>query len=945
MYPMTAPAVSTVSVGSRQSYLAIIRSFLAAVPEWSTVEEIAAAAAEIIHRELGCSRVAVVQPHPAAGAPSPLAVAGAGILDYSAGSRGEQVTPIRSRGSICGAIHLDTEQSGGLAPEAMEVIEILAAQIGAAMEKVKSSALAKGQAEERERRYREVSTLCSLSEDLANAGDLSRTLQRVADGTAAVMDCEMVIVLLLQPGGQTLEIVAEAGTLHGGLGRVVPVEGSMAGWVTRHARPRSTMSAANEPDSYSPADEDLGIHDALIVPLTTGGETFGALAVVNRAAEGAYTPDEVDLLSRLAGHAAAAIESSRLVERLRRQVAESAALAEVGRAVTSTLALNDVLSLLAREAGALTDAHSTSVVLVTDDPEWMVAGATTGALASDVGKRFSTREGLVGSVIHSGETLVTASASDDPRCQPHSYRHGPTAVVPFKIAGQVRGALLVARAEGAACLLNEDVDALRKLAAYAAVAIENARLHAEAERLLDQARSRVDILSALLETGNRLRLELDLASLLQTICVAIRDSLGWNYVALSLRDYEAGTSRLVAAAGLDPEKTREILSSPPLPISKSVITRDEFRISNSYYVDHISLEKLRTTHRVFDTSAPRDVAEGEWHPHDVLNIPIVLRGKILGFILPDDPQNRRQPTLETVQALELFANQAAIAIDNARLFQAQKETADALRTQAAELERAYAELRASQDQLLISQKMAALGRITAGIAHEINSPLGGILNSLQLARSYTDEYRNSVGDPEVTPQDHFGIAADLDETLNLAEGATRKVAQFVRSIKGQTRGGDTNESRVFDPAEELETTLTLLHHELRNRGITLHKETEPGLRLSGDPSKFSLVVQNLLTNAIDAYEGRRGEVWLRLHARADAVRLQVEDRGCGIPDSIRGRIFDYLFTTKEVGRGTGLGLSIVHSIVSAFGGSIDVQSRIGVGTTLSIDLPVFSASV
>jgi signal transduction histidine kinase len=331
----------------------------------------------------------------------------------------------------------------------------------------------------------------------------------------------------------------------------------------------------------------------------------------------------------------------------------------------------------------------------------------------------------------------------------------------------------------------------------------------------------------------------------------------------------------------------------------------------------------------------------DWRQQDMLAVPIELRGTILGIISPDAPIGGRRPKVEDVQALELFANQAAVAIENARLYQEQRRTAEMLRSRSEELERANAEIRASQEQLLVSEKMAALGRVTAGIAHEINSPLGGILNNLQMARSYAEEYHASAGDPEVTAADHRAIAQDLVDTLKLAEQSTRKVGQFVRTIKDQTRAVSPRGKERFDPAAEVEATLTLLSHTVRAQGLTLHTEMEPGLSLHGDPGKFALVVQNLLSNALDAYDGRPGEIWLRLSRRSGTLLLEVEDRGSGIPEEIRGRIFDYLFTTKDVGKGTGLGLSIVHSVVTThFEGEIQLETLVGRGSTFRVRLPL-----
>jgi signal transduction histidine kinase len=188
-----------------------------------------------------------------------------------------------------------------------------------------------------------------------------------------------------------------------------------------------------------------------------------------------------------------------------------------------------------------------------------------------------------------------------------------------------------------------------------------------------------------------------------------------------------------------------------------------------------------------------------------------------------------------------------------------------------------------------------------------------------------------------------GIADDLLESLHLAEEATRRVGQFVRTIKGQTR---MEEERVapFDPAEAVHSTLNLLEHDRADARVSLDSELASGIELRGDPNKFAVVVQNLVSNAIDSYEGAEGSVTVRLSATGEAVILEVEDRGSGIPEEVRPRIFDYLFTTKDIGQGTGLGLSLVHSIVtSTFHGTIDYRTEVGAGTTFVVTIPIPTA--
>jgi signal transduction histidine kinase len=284
-----------------------------------------------------------------------------------------------------------------------------------------------------------------------------------------------------------------------------------------------------------------------------------------------------------------------------------------------------------------------------------------------------------------------------------------------------------------------------------------------------------------------------------------------------------------------------------------------------------------------------------------------------------------------------LASYAAIALHNAGLHQR-------LASKAAELQRSNAELKASQDQLVVSEKMAALGRVTAGVAHEINSPLGDALNALRLIRSYAEEYGYSLDDPEVGVDDHREIARDILTALSLAEAGVTKATRFVRRIEAQTRTGEERQL-VFSAAEEVEATVRLLELELMERGITLITEVDPAAALLGDPGRFALVVQNLVSNAADSYEDRPGAVYIRLRSEEERVVLEVEDRGSGIPEELRGRVFDYLFTTKEMGRGTGLGLSIVHSVVTThFLGEVGFTSRPGEGTVFTVHIPRCPAS-
>jgi signal transduction histidine kinase len=242
--------------------------------------------------------------------------------------------------------------------------------------------------------------------------------------------------------------------------------------------------------------------------------------------------------------------------------------------------------------------------------------------------------------------------------------------------------------------------------------------------------------------------------------------------------------------------------------------------------------------------------------------------------------------------------------------------------------------------LLISEKMASLGRLTAGIAHEMNTPLAATRAALKELTELTAEYVSSTGDAQVTPADHLEIAAEMQRSIDLATRAADRAASFVRSVKFQTRDLQPSERQQFDAVATIRDALLLLSYDVRKNGCSLSFEpSHERIQLYGSPTQLGQVITNLVTNAIDACVAKGGgPITVRLTRLGQAVSLQVTDQGCGIPPDNLRRIFDPMFTTKPLGRGTGLGLSIVHDVVTGeFGGTIHVDSEVGKGTAFTID--------
>lgn len=344
-----------------------------------------------------------------------------------------------------------------------------------------------------------------------------------------------------------------------------------------------------------------------------------------------------------------------------------------------------------------------------------------------------------------------------------------------------------------------------------------------------------------------------------------------------------------------------------------------------------------------------------------LLLPLRVRGGLSGFIVLGPKKSGTLFTLDDLDFLHTFANQVSVAIVNAVSYRKIEElnvgleqkvtqrtqelatTNQELASSLGELERAYHELQRSQENLVRAEKMAALGRLTAGIAHEVNTPLGASLNSLKMIEELVTEYRSSIGDASVTDDDHRELATELYESVENVAKWTSKAAGYIRSIKSHTRNLDAVQERAFELPQLIDDTRMLLSHRLRLSSCTVTMDCPPSLMLYGDPGKLGQVLTNLITNAIDAYEDHGnadGRIAVEVRATDDEVVVAVQDFGSGIATEHLDRIFEELFTTKPPGKGTGLGLSISRDIMSdCFGGSIEVASTPRVGSRFSVRIP------
>jgi signal transduction histidine kinase len=290
--------------------------------------------------------------------------------------------------------------------------------------------------------------------------------------------------------------------------------------------------------------------------------------------------------------------------------------------------------------------------------------------------------------------------------------------------------------------------------------------------------------------------------------------------------------------------------------------------------------------------------------------------------------------------LRAVAHQAAIALANAQSYEALVELNASLearvRERTAQLEAAYEELKAAETHLVQSEKMASLGRLVAGVAHEINNPVSFISSSVAPLRRRLE--RAATAPPTDIPR----LLAEAREIIDImARGAERTTA-IVRDLRSFSRLGEAVRKPV-DLQDCIEVTLRLLESRWRDR-LTIHRDYDDALpQVECDPGQVNQVFMNLLANACDAAPAG-GNIWVSTRLRGADTCVTIRDDGPGIPPERLGRIFEPFFTTKDVGSGTGLGLAIAHGIVASHGGRIEVDSTSGAGATFTVILPAGAAA-
>ncbi|WP_375307868.1 GAF domain-containing protein [Bradyrhizobium sp. A11] len=630
-----------------------------------------------------------------------------------------------------------------------------------------------------------------------------------------------------------------------------------------------------------------------------------------------------------------AAENARLRSELAIARDRQSASAEILRNIAASPSdARPVFAAIASSSKRLLGGFSATVLQFIGDELHLVAYTPTSPEADEGLKASFPRkitEFPTFALVRGGETIQfpDSEADDVPELNRELARlRGFRSVLfmPLMNRGTPVGMISVTRAEPGA-FAPDLVQLLQTFADQAVIAIENARLFNETKAALERQTATADILKVMAASPS------DVQPVFDAIAANANRLIGGFSTAV-LR-YVDGAAHLAAFTPTDPAGDRVLQASFPVPFAR---------------FPPYGLVANGTAAQLPDTElepAARDIARARGY-RSMLFAPLMSEGAAIGIIIAT---RRATGTFAEhhVRLLQTFADQAVIAIKNVSLF-----NEVARRTE--ELARSLEDLRAAQDRLVQTEKLASLGQLTAGIAHEIKNPLNFVNNFASLSAELTDEL-NEVLAPVALADD---VRADVDELTGLLKDNLGRIVQhgrradsIVKNMLLHSREGG-GEQRLSDINAVVEESLNLAYHGARAEqpqfDVTLERDLDPAAG-SADlfPQEITRVLLNLIGNGFHAVAKRKAEseaagyepvVTAATRDRGDQVEIRIRDNGTGIPDEVKEKMFDPFFTTKPAGEGTGLGLSMSHDIVvKQHGGTIEVATKPGAFTEFTIRLP------
>jgi GAF domain-containing protein len=709
-----------------------------------------------------------------------------------------------------------------------------------------------------------------------------------------------------------------------------------------HVTDLKAEEAYTEGDPLRVATVDLaGPRTYLGVPMLKENNLLGAITIYRQEVK-PFTDKQIELLTNFARQAVIAIENTRLLNELRESLQQQTATADVLRIISSSPdELGPVFNTMIENATRLCGAEVGTFALY--DGSGFRGAAVYGHSEryADVVTRFHRAPPGTGlgrleetrQTIQVADVAAEGTYEETRRLNPDFGRVRTALYVPIVKERDLIGAFMIYRHE-VRPFTDKQVALVENFAAQAVIAIENARLLAELRESLQQQTATADVLKVIS------RSTFDLQAVLQTLVESAARLCDADKATITRQ--KDGVFFRAEAYGFSPEFNEYVRTIPVEPGRGTVLGRALLE-GTIVHIPDVQADPEYTFVEAQKLGGFRTM----------LGVPMLREGIPVG-VLALTRSEVRPFTEKQIELVSTFADQAAIAIENVRLF-------ESVEARTRELAKLLDDLRTAQGRLVQTEKLASLGQLTAGIAHEIKNPLNFINNFSAVSVELIDELLEALASVHLDSK----LRAEINELADMLQGNLAKVVQhgkradsIVKNMLLHSRQ-DSGEHRLVDINALVEESLNLAYHgaraEKQGFNITLERAFDPA---AGDvdlfPQEITRVLLNLISNGFYAATKRKTEVnggdyepTLSATTRSlgDGVEIRIRDNGTGIPPEVREKMFNPFFTTKPAGEGTGLGLSLSHDIiVKQHGGAIEVDTKPGEFTEFRIFLPRRAAS-
>jgi signal transduction histidine kinase/putative methionine-R-sulfoxide reductase with GAF domain len=643
-------------------------------------------------------------------------------------------------------------------------------------------------------------------------------------------------------------------------------------------------------------------------PLVVKGESIGVLAT-HSLMPNAYDERDGIIVFAFASQAAEAIDKVRLLDQAQNRLHAMLALYEASLDVLGHSPEPErLLSTLLRRAVDLMRADAGSIYLLDPDRVTLRLAIAYGFVDAYRGIGIKIGDGVVGRVFQAGQPLIVNDYQHWPgRTAPFSEdtRFSAMLAVPVRWESGVLGVLEICANAFVRQFSVEDRWLTELFANQVSMAMSNARL-------IEQSRRRLAELSALRDVSLQMTSTLELDRVLDAICANVMSLTAAEDTHIYLYDAEHDAFAKSVVLSRSGARTLAVSQAQPTQLI------DEVRRSG---------QPIVTDHGL--------AHEPPGSVKSTAGFPLKRAGAVLGvFTVAYNIAHRFSE--DELRVLNLLANQASIAIDNAIAYQ--------------KLQDALAERERTQQALIQSESLAAVGQLVAGVAHELNNPLASVSSLIQSALEtmglpYQPMTESGAELPGISPDAIQPLSAsamlEVADDLSFSLKELRRAKSIVSSLLDLSRQSQSYTEEI-SLTVVCQDALRILHNRIKLLPIEIVENYQDDLpQVRGNFANLGQVALNMIQNAADAFEQRPGRI--EIGTAADPERrvawLYVADNGPGIPPQVLPNIFHPFFTTKDVGVGTGLGLYISYEIVKKHGGEILVDTAPGRGTRLRVELP------